>query len=106
MPVVLVVAGVLAEVDGRDLEDAVAGAFAVAAERGAAPLVLGALDGGLRLLGLGERVGGDGAERQEVEKRGSSGGRHFGLVVRLRRAGGWVGWFFFLCMKKRCSVAF
>lgn len=79
MPVVLVLAGVLAVVHGRDLEDAVPGAaLAVAAERRAASLVLlGALDGGLGgLLGLGEGVGGDGVEGQEEREGGS--GRHFG----------------------------
>lgn len=80
VPVVLVVAGVLAKVDGGDLEDAVArqlalaGLAGLAAERGATPLVLGAR--GLGLLGLGERGRGDRAEGQEVEKGGSVG-RHF-----------------------------
>lgn len=82
VPVVLVVARVLAKVDGGDLEDAVAGALAVAAQRGAAPLVLGALNRGLRgLLGLGEGVRGDGAEGQEVEKGGSSDGRHVCVLI-------------------------
>lgn len=75
VPVVLVLAGMLSEMDGGDLEDAVV-VLAVAAQRGAAPLVLGALGRGLWLLGLGERVGGDGSEGQEVDKRSSTGGRH------------------------------
>lgn len=94
VPVVLVVARVLAEVDGSDLEDAVASARA--AERGAAPLVLGdALGRRLRrLLGLGEGVGGDGAKGQKVEKGGSSGGRHFRVGLWVTLVGGEVIVFF------------
>lgn len=75
VPVVLVLASMLSKVDGSNLQDAVA-VLAVAAQRGAAPLVLGALGRGLWLLGLGERVGGDRSEGEEGEKRGSSSGRH------------------------------
>lgn len=69
MPVLLVVTGVLAIVDGSDLEDLVPGGgvvLAVAAQGGAAPLVdLGGVGSGPDLLRLGEGVGGDRAERQE-----------------------------------------
>lgn len=86
VPVVLVLAGVLAVVDGGDLEDA-EGALAGAADRRAAALVrlLARGGGGAGLLGLGERGRGDGAQGQEGHER--SGGRHFDACVC-----GWLFW--------------
>lgn len=73
MPVILVLASVLAVVDGSHLQHAVH-ALAIAAERRAAALVLFvAGDGGL--LSLGVRVRGNGAQGEEASER--SGGRHF-----------------------------
>lgn len=80
VPVVLVLASVLAVVDGGDLEDA-EGALAGAADRRAAALVqlFARGGGGAGLLGLGERGRGDGAQGQEGHER--SGGRHFDVCV-------------------------
>lgn len=79
VPVILVVAAVLAEVDGGNLEDLEAGrALAVAAHGGGSPLVLLLLlnlGGGLGLLRLGEGGGCDGAQREEVHQRTLAVGR-------------------------------
>jgi hypothetical protein len=78
VPVILVFAGVLAIVDGGNLEDTVSrgGALAVAAERRASPLVpVASL---LGLLRLWERFRGDGAQRQEGQGHGTARVRHVG----------------------------
>lgn len=78
VPIVLMVAGMLAVVDGGDLEDPVlrGGALAVAAERGASPLV--PVSGLVGLLRLWEGLGGDGPQGQEGEGHGAARVRHCG----------------------------
>lgn len=74
-PVSLVVAGVLTKVNRGDLQDPHSG-LAVAAQGGASPLVDLGLASRLGLLGLGEGLGGDRAQRQERHQRSGTVRRH------------------------------
>lgn len=74
VPIILMLANMLAIMDRINLQDAL-GAFASTADRRAASLVLQVAGGG-GLLGLGKRVGGDGAQGQECHEGSSR--RHVG----------------------------
>lgn len=88
VPVVLVITRMLAVVDRGDLEDPVlgGGALAVAAERGASPLV--PVAGLLGLLRLGEGLGGNRPQGQEGQGHGAARVRHCGWLAGCRRVTG------------------